>query len=158
MWLNTAAASARQVLAIAPPPLRSEANYAAQWRVRSVPESRGCDLRALYQRSQFAECDLAIHPAGGADRCREPTIRPGDHPLAPDNVGKAADALGDQLGVLDVVGAGIDHTGDQDLVVRQFRIAPHGPFMFVTRIGSFERDRLWLGLQDDRQDLLQRNV
>ena len=65
---------------------------------------------------------------------------------------------GDQFRMLDVVGAGVDDAGDQHLVVRDLRIAPHRPFMRMPRIGRLERDRLRLRLQDDRQHLLQRNV
>ena len=110
------------------------------------------------QRAELAVGDLRIHPARVADKGRETAIGAGEHPLASDDVGELADALRHQFRVLDVVGAGVDHAGDQHLVVRQFGIAPHRPFMGMPRVGGLERDRLRLSLQDDRQDLLQWNV
>ncbi len=77
---------------------------------------------------------------------------------APDDGGKALDPLRDQFGMLDIVGTGVDHAGGKDLVIGNFGICPHFPFMFVARIGGLEQDRCGARLQDDVDHLFERNV
>ncbi len=83
----------------------------------------------------------------------EAAVGIGDDALAPDNVGKFHDALGDQRGMLDIVGRGIDHARQQQLVVGQCDILPDRPLMRVTRIGCFERDALRPHAKHDLDDL-----
>src|ERR1700729_199113 len=89
---------------------------------------------------------------------RETAVSAGDHALAADNIGELADALSDEFRMLDVVRAGVDHAGDQNLVVRNPGIAPDRPLMRMPRICRLERNRLRLAPQNDWQDLLQGNV
>src|SRR5262245_47654968 len=72
--------------------------------------------------------------AGGA----EAAVGPGNHPLASDYAGEAADALRDQLRMFDEMQAMRHRAGDQELVVRQCDLAPDRPFVLVTRVRCFD--------------------
>ena len=61
-------------------------------------------------------------------------------------------------GMLDVVGGRAQHAGDQDLVVRQLRVAKHRPLVRMARIGGLEQQRLGLGLEQHRQQVAHRHV
>lgn len=50
---------------------------------------------------------------------RKPAIDPYHHPLGPQQIGIAADALGDQFGVFDVGALRFDRAGTQHLVIGQ---------------------------------------
>src|SRR5262245_5325743 len=102
-----------------------------------TPEPFGRDRRALCHRAQFLERNVGVELAV-AGESPEAAIAAGDHALAADDVGKAADALRDELGMLDVVGRGVEHARYQDLVVGQLDMLPHRPFMRVPRIGRFD--------------------
>src|ERR1700676_282079 len=73
---------------------------------RRAPQPFGGDLRALAHRVQFLERDVGVELAVAGEGA-EAAIRAGDDPLAPDDVGEAAEALGDQFGMLDVIGGGV---------------------------------------------------
>ena len=60
--------------------------------------------------------------------------------------------------MLDEVGRGVEHTGDDHLVVRQAHLAEHHPLVLVTRVGAFEGERLRARLEDDAEDLAERDV
>src|SRR5690349_19840245 len=79
------------------------------FRSPSVPQTRRRQFRTLHQRAQLTEGDRVVHPSGVADEGGEPTIGAGDDPLAADDIRVLADALGHQLWVLHIVGAGVDH-------------------------------------------------
>ncbi len=55
-----------------------------------------------------------------------------------DQLGVAADALRDQLGMLDEIRFRFDHAGDQHLAVGQLHPLEQCPFVGVARIGGFE--------------------
>src|SRR5580704_6112390 len=71
-----------------------------------------------------------MHFAGGRE-AGEAAIGAGDDVLAPDDLGKPPDALGDRLGMLDEVRAVRDDAGDQQLAVRQLRLLPRPPLVLV---------------------------
>ena len=71
---------------------------------------------------------------------------------------KVDDAVGDQLGVLDDIGRVTDDTGDQDLAVGQFDVLPDLPFMRVTDIAGFDRERPGTHLQQHVDDAPERQV
>src|SRR4029079_6626631 len=62
---------------------------------RARPEARAGKARALDARLQFQVGDVGIARAEAGKRA-EAAVGPGDHALAPHDVGKADDALGDQ--------------------------------------------------------------
>src|SRR6202040_2637820 len=80
-----------------------------------------------------------MHFAGGRE-AGEAAIGAGDDVLAPDDLGKPPDALGDRLGMLDEVRAVRDDAGDQQqLAVRQLRLLPHPPLVLVPRVAAMLR-------------------
>src|ERR1700678_4145259 len=100
-----------------------------------MPQPSRCELRAFHERRQLAVGNFRIHPTRVANECREAAIGPGNHPLAAHDVAESPYALRDEFGMLDVVGAGVDHAGDQHLVVRYFGVAPYRPLMRVAWVG-----------------------
>src|SRR5436305_1375102 len=90
------------------------------WRRAALPEAPRGDRRSLNHRPQLLEGDVGIELAV-AGKGTEPAIAAGDHAFAPDDIGKAADALGDELAALDIIGRGLEHAWDQDLVIRLHR-------------------------------------
>ena len=103
---------------------------------------------ALDQRAELELGDLRIDLAVAGEGA-EAAVGAGDDALAADHVGEAHDALRHQFGMLDIVGAGVDHAGQQDLVVRQLDVLPHRPFVLVARIGGLDRERLRVHAEDD---------
>ena len=83
----------------------------------------------------------------------EAAVDAGHHPLAADEPGVALDALGDELGVLDVVGLRLDHAGAENLVVGHVRRLEQRPLVRVARVGALEQDRLRRGLPHEVDDV-----
>src|SRR5688500_11350814 len=103
-------------------------------------------LRTTGQRPEFRPGNLGVHrPETG--ECPHPAIRAGHHPLASADVGEARDPLGDELGMFDIVGAGIDDTRDEHLVIRKFLACPYFPFVLVARVGSLDEQHGRPGLE-----------
>jgi hypothetical protein len=105
--------------------------------LRASPESLGGDCRALGHRAQLLERNVGIEFAV-AGKGPEAAIAAGNDALAADDIGEAANALGDKIGVLDIVGGGVEHARHQDLVVGQLCLLPHRPFMSVPRVGGLD--------------------
>src|SRR5581483_4450166 len=84
-------------------------------------------------------------------------IGPGDHVLAARHLGESHDALGNEFGVFDEIAGGIKHAGDQNLAVK-LRALPYLPFVGMPGVGSLERDSADLCLENDIDDVLERNV
>ncbi len=82
----------------------------------------------------------------------------GDHPLAADQPGEAADALGDQLGMLDHIGGMADHTGQDQPVVGQPGVAPDAPFVLVAHIAGLEGVRPGVDLEHHLDDVAHGDV
>ena len=91
-------------------------------------------------------------------KCAESAVRARHDALSPDEVRIALDPLGNQFGVLDVVGRRVEHPRDQRDIVGQLRVSPHRPFVFVARIRCLEHQRAGLGLLHHRHDPFQRNI
>ncbi|MEQ7010014.1 hypothetical protein ABN028_27935 [Actinopolymorpha sp. B17G11] len=79
-----------------------------------------------------------MHGQRGGER-REPAVRTGDDVLPPDEFGVGADALRDELRMLDVVGRGVDDPGSQHLALRQADVGEECPFVGVPWVGRLER-------------------
>ena len=92
------------------------------------------------------------------DAAAEAAIGAGDDVLAADDRGVAQDAVGDQLRVLDEVGGMADDTRHQHLTRRQSGVLPHPPFMLVPHIGGLEGIGLRLHLEDQIDDVLERQI
>ena len=92
------------------------------------------------------------------DAAAEAAIGAGDDVLAADDRGVAQDAVGDQLRVLDEVGGMADDTRHQHLTRRQSGVLPHPPFMLVPHIGGLEGIGLRLHLEDEIDDVLERQI
>src|SRR5207248_2205633 len=71
---------------------------------------------------------------------------------------KPADALGDQLGMLDQNRRMADHAGDEALVPRKLRALPHLPFVLMARIGRFEGVGAGANAQDDIHHMLELEI
>src|SRR4029077_13324719 len=80
--------------------------------------------------------DLAVAGKGA-----ETAVGAGDHTLYTDDGGEALDALRDERGMLDIVGAGVDQARREYLVLRYLRPGPHLPLVLVACIGGLEQDR-----------------
>jgi len=126
-------------------------------RARRPPEPRRRARRALDERAELLVRDARIDPAQAGKRA-EAAVRACEHALAPHDVGELDELLRDQLGVLDVVRRRRDAARDQDLVVGQMRVAPHGPLVPMSRVRGLEQNARGLRSQHDRQDLLERDV
>ena len=94
----------------------------------------------------------------GVDAAAEAAIGADDDVLAAADRGVAQDAVGDQLRVLDKVGGVADDTRHQHLARRQFCILPHPPFVLVPHIGGLEGIGLRLHLEDQVDDVLERQI
>src|SRR6476661_500577 len=90
----------------------------AQRRARGsvLPELAGGDASAFGHRGHLRPDDVGID-RGLSDPCAEAAVAPGDHVFPADKLRVTADALRDQLRMLDEVGFRFDHTGNQQLAI-----------------------------------------
>src|SRR5215470_7510543 len=97
---------------------------ASMWRMRSIPQLLAGQARALDQRLELRPHDRGMNAAiEGA--LGEAAIGADHYVLAPDEIGEAQRAFGDQLGMLDHVGGVADDAWDQHLALRQLCRLPH---------------------------------
>ena len=89
---------------------------------------------------------------------RKAAIHARHHPIAPQQIGIAADALRDQFGVLDLGALRLDHAGAQDLAFRQRMRLEERKLMRVARVRTFDQYSLRLGRPDDVGDFVQRDI
>src|SRR4030095_9302598 len=80
----------------------------------SAPELGGGEARPLRHRGELGPGDLGLDEVGAAEG-GEAAIAARDHPLAPHHLRIAHDPLGHQLRVLDEIGGGIEHAGNDHL-------------------------------------------
>ena len=116
------------------------------------PELLRGEAGAFGEAAQFGPGEVGMDPAA------EAAIGAGDDVLAADDLGIAQDAVGDELRVLDEVGGVADHTRHQHLARRQFRLLPYPPLVLVPHIGSLERISLRLHVEDQIDDVLERQI
>src|SRR5262245_25583369 len=86
---------------------------------RSSPEPTGRDLRTLAKGPELQPRDPGID-SRIADESAEAAIGAGDHVLLADDLRILLEALRHEPRMLDDVGEGVDHAGDQRLAVGQF--------------------------------------
>ena len=105
---------------------------------------------------------LAQAMLGGTRRmphCRaKATVGAGDDPVGSDDVDEVEQPFGDQLRVLDEIGDGVDHAGDERHVVRYGDALEDLPLVRVARVGGLERDAAHRHRQDHVDDVAERNV
>src|SRR5215831_6716058 len=114
------------------------------WLVRKMPTCIGSapellrgQARALGHHGDLGPSDLGLHKIG-APEGGEAAVASGHHPLAPDDLRVAHEALRHQLRVLDEVGGGVEHAGDDNLVVGQTHLAEHHPLVLMPAVGALE--------------------
>src|SRR5262245_40051186 len=98
-----------------------------------------------------------MHLVAGASR-RKAAIRAGDDILSTGHAGKALDPVRDKLWVLDLIDAVRHHTRDEDLAGRQLHLLPHAPFVFMARIGGFDRIGLRANLEHQVHVMLELEI
>src|SRR3954449_8231801 len=156
----TAATSARPPRACSPR-CRGRAGSPAQADDRRDLQARprGGELRALGHRGQLGPAD------GGVDRAEagprpEAAVGARDDAVGADDLDEVAQALGDEGGVLDVVGRRVEHAGDEDLVFGDLVGvgAPDRPLVRVAWVGGLELQRRGLQAHDVVEDLLELDV
>src|SRR6185437_6195323 len=99
-------------------------------RLRLPPQALARNRRAFDHGGELLEGDIGVELAIARESA-EAAIGSGNHALAPNDRGEAGDALGDELGMLDIIGRGVEHAGNEDLVRRQRDLLPQPPFMRV---------------------------
>src|SRR5882724_6425096 len=99
----------------------------------ATPEPAGRQARAFGQCLELGPDELAVQPAA------EAAVGAGDDILAADQVGKAQNALRDQLRMFDDVGGMTDNPRDENLAFREFYLLPHPPLVFMARVGGLDQ-------------------
>src|SRR6266496_5699046 len=93
-----------------------------------------------------------VEPQGGGGKA---AVGSGDDVLAPDDLGEPHDSFGDQFRVLHQVGGVADHSRYEDLPGGQLDPLEDMVFVFVPRVGRFERIGAGVDFQNDVDDVLQ---
>ncbi len=93
-----------------------------------------------------------------ADPRADPAIGAGEHVFAADQPGIAHQPLGDEIGMLDEIGAMADDAGDQGGARRQFRLLEDAPLMLVAGIGGLDGEAARLHAKDQVDDVTERDV
>jgi len=73
------------------------------------------------------------------DSSTEATVGAGNHIFAADNLCKTHDPIRDEARMLDHVRRMTDHSGNENLVLRQFYFLPHTPFVLMADIARLDR-------------------
>src|SRR5215469_1979347 len=107
----------------------------------------------------FRHC-LELGPANRrvADARAEPAIGPCEHVLAPDQPRIAHQALGDQIGVLDEIGAVADDAGDERCVSGKLYVLEDAPFVLVAGVRGLDRIASGTHTEDQVDNVAERNV
>src|SRR5262245_39432398 len=107
-----------------------------------TPECRGRQAGAFGHGAQLGpdnlRFDLIRRPGKGA----KAAISPSNNVLLAHGFGIAHQPLCHQLRMLDKVGGGVQHAGNEDLILGWLDISEHGPLVFVAGISAFKGDGL----------------
>ena len=95
-----------------------------------LPEITGRELGAVGEHREFCPCDLWM------DSSTEPAVGAGNHIFAADNLCETRDPIRDETRMLDHVRRMTDHSGNENLVLRQFYFLPHTPFVLMADIAA----------------------
>src|SRR3984885_1473622 len=123
----------------------------------SGPEETAGSVRAFSQAEELFPGDGRKN---GQERGegRKATVGAGHHTVPPDDPGEPDDALGDQVGMLDVVAGGVDHAGDERQRAGNGDVLEDAPFVGVPGVGVFETERADVGAGHDGEDLAEFDV
>ena len=94
----------------------------------------------------------------GPDECPEAAVAARYHGLPSHQTSVADDALGYQLRVLDKVGGGVHHSGDENLSVGQLDVFKDVPLVLVPGIGPLEGNGIGLRFLGNGKDFSEGNV
>ena len=114
--------------------------------------------RALGERAELLPHHRRVHLGVERRAGGEPAVRAGDDVLPADDPGVQLDGVGDQLGVLDVVGGVPEQARDEDLALGQRDVPPDLPLVLVARVRDLERVRAGVDLQHERRDVAEGQV
>src|SRR4030095_8240031 len=117
-----------------------------------LPKLPPGDRGPVRERLQLRPRELRV------DAAAEPTVGAGNDRIASDEASEAADAIGDELGMLDDVGGVADDAGDEDLAGRQLDVFPDSPLVLVAHVAGFEGVRLAVHRQHHIDDVAHRDV
>src|SRR5437016_3743347 len=122
-----------------------------------LPEFLRCDASAFGHRRHLGPYDIRIDrrlPDPGA----EAAVASGHHVFPSDEPRVAADALRDELGMLDEVGLRFDDPRDENLALRQLDLFEQRPLVRMTRIRGLDCDRGGTRTEGDVDHVGQRDV
>src|SRR5215470_15586173 len=134
VWISRESCSASKMRPVSPPgmpktnwmpassrtrtmALGTSISSGAMGRLPLLPELPGRQPRALGHRLELGPGDLGLDLVDRPRERREAAVGARDDALAPDDLGVADEALGDQLRVLDEVGRRVEHARDDHAVV-----------------------------------------
>src|SRR5215831_8481620 len=80
------------------------------------------------------------------DSSTEATVGAGNHIFPADNLCETRDPIRDETRMLDHVRRMTDHSGNENLALRQFYFLPHAPFVLMADIACLDR----VGLRERR--------
>src|SRR2546426_12335314 len=102
-------------------------------------------------------CNLWVNRQKGS-KAGKSAVRASNNTVTPDELGKAHDAISDQLRVFDIVCARVDHAWYQDFVVGDFRLFEHAPLVPVSGVRRFKQYRPSTGAEDNINDVTEWNI
>src|SRR5215469_6834213 len=123
----------------------------------SPPEFARREPGAFGEAGEFRPHDARIDRRL-ADPGAIAAITAGDDVLTADKPRITADALRDQLRVLDEIGLRFNHPGYQHLAFRQFHILENPPFMCMARVGRLKGQSARLRQKNRLDDVSERHI
>src|SRR5262249_34587285 len=111
------------------------------------PEDSGHQTNAFGHDAQLGPDDLRLDLIRRHGKGTKVAVRPGDDVLLTHDLGIAHQPLRHQLQVFDKVGGGVQHAGNEDLLLGELDVPEHGPLVFVAGIGAFKEDGLGARLE-----------
>ena len=110
------------------------------------------------QRAQLCPDNAVGHLGRSAHRRTEAAVDPGDQPFTVEELRVAKKTLRDEPRMLDKIVGGVDHAGNENLVLGNFHRLHVLPFVVVPRIGRLNADRLRYRLERDVDDPGERQI
>ena len=113
--------------------------------------------RAFDERPQLGPHDRRVD-ALHERPLREAAIGSGHEIVAADELRQPDQAFGHEFRVFDDIGRVRDDAGNEHAAFRELHPLPYPPFVLVTRIGHFQKVAADLHLQDEVDDVLERDI
>src|SRR6516162_1172140 len=124
-------------------------------RTTLLPELPRSEIRAFTHRLELLPNDGGMDLGTVEGLGREAAIGARDHVLATDQLRKAQEPLGDELGMLDDIAGVSDDAGNEHLAFRDFDALKEVVLVLVPRIGGLEAERPGVDLKYVVDDLRQ---